>query len=146
MVEPLQECEECSSEAGPGGFLQEKKAQTGPKVRHRTSWGILPQTPVFSLRSARCHWYSSTTALTENPPPKDLLVSHRTSWGILPQTPVFLRSARCPWFSSTTALTGHPPPKDLLVSHRTSWGILPQTPVTSLRSAHFHWYSSIIAA
>jgi hypothetical protein len=22
---------------------------------HRTSWGILPQTPVFSLRSARCH-------------------------------------------------------------------------------------------
>jgi hypothetical protein len=29
----------------------------GPKdllVSHRTSWGILPQTPVFSLRSARC--------------------------------------------------------------------------------------------
>jgi hypothetical protein len=29
---------------------------TGPKdllVGHRTSWGILPQTPVFSLRSAR---------------------------------------------------------------------------------------------
>jgi hypothetical protein len=25
-------------------------------VSHRTSWGILPQTPVFSLRSARCHW------------------------------------------------------------------------------------------
>jgi hypothetical protein len=24
-------------------------------VRHRASWGILPQTPVFSLRSARCH-------------------------------------------------------------------------------------------
>jgi hypothetical protein len=24
-------------------------------VSHRTSWGILPQTPVFSLRSARCH-------------------------------------------------------------------------------------------
>jgi hypothetical protein len=34
----------------------------GPKdllVSHRTSWGILPQTPVFSLRSARCHWESS---------------------------------------------------------------------------------------
>jgi hypothetical protein len=33
---------------------------SGPKdllVSHRTSWGILPQTPVFSLRSARCHWY-----------------------------------------------------------------------------------------
>jgi hypothetical protein len=25
-------------------------------VSHRASWGILPQTPVFSLRSARCHW------------------------------------------------------------------------------------------
>ena len=28
--------------------------------RHRTSWGILPQTPVFSLRSAR--WQSLVTA------------------------------------------------------------------------------------
>jgi hypothetical protein len=27
-------------------------------VSHRTSWGILPQTPVFSLRSSRCHWQS----------------------------------------------------------------------------------------
>jgi hypothetical protein len=26
-----------------------------PLVRHRASWGILPQTPVFSLRSARRH-------------------------------------------------------------------------------------------
>src|SRR5277367_543429 len=37
----------------------------GPKdlvLSHRTSWGILPQTPVFSLRSARCHWYSLITA------------------------------------------------------------------------------------
>jgi hypothetical protein len=32
-------------------------------VSYRTSWGILPQTPVFSLRSARCHRYSSITAL-----------------------------------------------------------------------------------
>jgi hypothetical protein len=31
-------------------------------VGHRTSWGNLPQTPVFSLRSARCYWYSSITA------------------------------------------------------------------------------------
>jgi hypothetical protein len=30
----------------------------GVLVSHRASWGILPQTPVFSLRSARCHWYS----------------------------------------------------------------------------------------
>jgi len=37
----------------------------GPLVSHRASWGILPQTPVFSLRSARCHWQSSITALTQ---------------------------------------------------------------------------------
>jgi hypothetical protein len=39
---------------------------TGPKdllVGHRTSWGILPQTPVFSLRSTRSRWYSSITAI-----------------------------------------------------------------------------------
>jgi hypothetical protein len=31
----------------------------GPElVSHRASWGILPQTPVFSLRSARCHWHT----------------------------------------------------------------------------------------
>ena len=73
----------------------------GPKdlvLSHRASWGILPQTPVFSLRSARCHWYRSITVLTEHPGPNHLLESHRTSWGILPQTPVFsLRSARCHW-------------------------------------------------
>ena len=35
--------------------------ETGPTdllACHRTSWGILPQTPVFSLRSARCHWHN----------------------------------------------------------------------------------------
>jgi hypothetical protein len=30
---------------------------------YRSSWGILPKSPVFSLRSARCHRYSSITAL-----------------------------------------------------------------------------------
>jgi hypothetical protein len=75
-------------------------------VGHRASWGILPQTPVFSLRSARCHWECLITArkarhhfiaaLIEHPGPKDLLVSHRTSWGVLPQTLVFsLRSRPC---------------------------------------------------
>jgi len=29
------------------------------KLSHRVSWGILPQTPVFSLRLARCYWESS---------------------------------------------------------------------------------------
>jgi hypothetical protein len=42
-------------------------------ISHRTSWGILPQTPVFSLRSARGHGYSSITALTAHPGPRDLL-------------------------------------------------------------------------
>jgi hypothetical protein len=49
----------------------------GPKdllVSSRASWGILPQTTVFSLRSARRHWHSSKTALIEDPGPKDLLV------------------------------------------------------------------------
>jgi hypothetical protein len=65
-------------------------------VGYRPSWGILPQIPVSSLHSARCHLYSSITPLTEHPGPKDLLVNHRTSWGILLQTPVFsLRSVRC---------------------------------------------------
>jgi hypothetical protein len=31
-------------------------AKHPPVVSHRTSWGILSQTPVFSLRSAHCHW------------------------------------------------------------------------------------------
>ena len=35
-------------------------------VSHRTSWGILPQTPVFSLRSARCHGHGSLE--TPSPP------------------------------------------------------------------------------
>jgi hypothetical protein len=35
-------------------------------LRHRTSWGILPQTPVFSLRSALSHWYSSNNCLCWN--------------------------------------------------------------------------------
>jgi hypothetical protein len=48
---------------------------------YRTSWGILPQTPVFSLRSARCHWYSSITLFTEPPVPKDLLGSRDASGG-----------------------------------------------------------------
>jgi hypothetical protein len=70
--------------------------QTGPKdllVSHRTSWGILPQTPVFSLRSARCHWHSSITALTAHPNPKDLLVTYvivtlnLLSWGEPPRPP-----------------------------------------------------------
>jgi hypothetical protein len=30
-------------------------------VGHSISWGILPQTPVFSLRSARCRGYGSIT-------------------------------------------------------------------------------------
>jgi hypothetical protein len=40
--------------------------RTGPKdllVGHRISWGILPQTPVFSLRSARCRGQSCITAV-----------------------------------------------------------------------------------
>jgi hypothetical protein len=86
----------------PGGWIE----HPGPKdllASHRTSWGILPKTPVFSLRSARCHWQSLITArqgkashhscLTEHLGPKDLLVSNRASWGILPQTP-FSRFAR----------------------------------------------------
>jgi hypothetical protein len=39
---------------------------TRQSISHRTSWGILPQTPVFSLRSAHCHWYTSITSLTEH--------------------------------------------------------------------------------
>jgi hypothetical protein len=44
------------SEPGGGGL----------QVSDRGSWGVLPQTPVFSLRSGRCHWHSSITALTEH--------------------------------------------------------------------------------
>jgi hypothetical protein len=29
-----------------------------PKLHHRASWGILPQTPVFSLRSARVGFFN----------------------------------------------------------------------------------------
>jgi hypothetical protein len=44
--------------------LTEHPGPNDLSVSYRTSWGILPQTPVFSLRSARCHWYSSMAALT----------------------------------------------------------------------------------
>jgi hypothetical protein len=64
------EMKEGSGEASPGCFPQEtmlKRRQiiatgsehSGPKdllVGYRTSWGILPQTPVFSLRSAHYQW------------------------------------------------------------------------------------------
>jgi hypothetical protein len=117
---------------GALSLVQLLNSSKGPVSKSSlTSWGILPQTPVFSLRSARCHWHISITALAEVPGPKDLIVSHRTSWGILPQTPVFsLRSARCHWHISITALAEVPGPKDLIVSHSTSWGILPQAPVS----------------
>jgi hypothetical protein len=107
-------------------------------VGHRTSRGILPQTPVFSLRSARvvgrrpslpCSWLIWCFLDTS----ERLLVGHRTSWGILPQTPVFsLRSARvvgrrpsppCSWLIWCFLDTS----ERLLVGHRQSWGILPQT-------------------
>jgi hypothetical protein len=118
----------------------------GPVSKSSYFLGDPPPAPVFSLRSARCQRCSSITALSENPGPKDLLVSHRNSRGILPQTPVLsLRSARCQRCSSITALSENPGPEDLLVSHRTSWGILPQTPVFSLRSERGHWYSFITA-
>jgi hypothetical protein len=42
--------------ANYGGTLPGKEGVS--LISHRASWGILPQTPVFSLRSARCYWYS----------------------------------------------------------------------------------------
>ena len=36
-------------------------------ISHRNSWGILPQTPVFSLRSAWCHWQSLIIAFEADP-------------------------------------------------------------------------------
>jgi hypothetical protein len=66
--------------------LTELPAPSDLFVCHRTSWGILPQTPVLSLRSACCRWNTSITVSAEHPGPKDLDVNHRTSWGILPQT------------------------------------------------------------
>ena len=43
---------------------------------HRYSWGILPQTPVFSLRSACCHWGTAPSLSGLNiHVPKPLLVS-----------------------------------------------------------------------
>ena len=99
--------------------------------------GSSPRPPFFSLRSVRCHWYSSMAALIEHPGPTDLLASHRTFWGILPQTPVFsLRSASCHWHSSITVLTEHPGPKGQLVNHRT-FNLLSsgETDVPSLESS-----------
>jgi hypothetical protein len=47
------------SEAREGGGSGPKDLRVGS----RTSWGILPQTPVLLLSSARCRMYSSVTGL-----------------------------------------------------------------------------------
>jgi hypothetical protein len=40
----------------PSHSMTELPSPSNLLVSHRTSRGILPRTPVFSLRSARCHW------------------------------------------------------------------------------------------
>jgi hypothetical protein len=75
----------------------------GPKdllVTHRASWGILPHTPVFSLRSARCHWYSSITPLTEHPGPKNMSAKHRTSFGPVQLVNISVQSSRSTTYSA----------------------------------------------
>jgi hypothetical protein len=122
-------------------------------VSHRTSWGILPQTPLFTLCSARWHRQSSITASTEHPAPKDQLVSHRTWSKVgspLKTNHVSVAPIKFFFCSKTPFLSVCPPlpsrsiklrSNQALASHRTSWGILPQTPVFSVRSACCHWYT-----
>jgi hypothetical protein len=84
--------------AGPEGLL----------VGHRTSWGILPQTPVFSLRSARCRRLSRNHQINQLHSSDGVLPYDSTSeargpagrssdfLGDPPPDPRFsLRSARC---------------------------------------------------
>jgi hypothetical protein len=84
--------------------LIELPGPTDLLVSHRTSWGILPQTPVFSLRSARCHLHRSKPALAERPGPKDLLVNHRT-WG---EDPRKVRHAKARVKRAQAVWGGHP--------------------------------------
>jgi hypothetical protein len=58
----------------PGGTSRSQ----GPVSKSSYFQGDPPPHPVFSLRSARCHWYSCKTVLTVHPGPKDLLVCHGT--------------------------------------------------------------------
>jgi hypothetical protein len=103
-------------------------------VGHRTSWGILPQTPVFSLRSARCHWGKAPSLSgLEHPGPKPLLVSQlhprqraeRSEkagvWGRIPQearSPTYKDIYICSW----STMIGEIDDRTFLLVSLLSWG------------------------
>jgi hypothetical protein len=118
-----------SEPGGSRGSPQERRlVQLNLRDVHRASWGIHPQTPVFSLRSACCHWQVHTKARAKRargvwfPPGKKVRPTYAT-FIVLPggssPRPPFPRFARCTAIGKSIRRPERSEPRGV-------WGVSPQ--------------------